>query len=402
MYNFKKYYQILNEGGVVGHMYHPFDLPSINTGKQLISIFDKIVKHIRRKSAAVKIDGVNVSVRLVEGPNGLEWAMDRGSMQEVDVQGITIDRLEQKFKPQLSQDPATGEMVEKAHGMIEAGTAILSILNDSLPYIEKEIKQLKLTKSFDGHDAYFLNAEWVKEGGTNVVKYGKYFLAFHGVNKLKHETGTNPETGRAINRRTAKEVPYNENAFNSFVSKVKTIANKYNYDAYGSVPIELVRDPQFQPALDSKIEIVFSPTESQTKSLEGWLASARNPHDKKIKMFGEPVKAMYKKVYNYVIGENNKSYGPLSEAFEPNHVKLAIDGAIFWHATRLLGREILKSIVDVEGDLISKHDVHEAIVVRDLPSGGSKEIRGKKVMNTHPAIKISGDFIVAGTDSPFK
>ena len=404
MFNFQEYYKLLNEGGVVGHMYHPFDLPSINTGKQLLALFEKVVRHTKRKeeAASVKWDGVNVSFRLVEGPNGLEWAMDRGSMQPVDVEGITLDRLAQKFKPRITQDPNTGDVVEEPHGMIEAGKVTLSILNDALPELEKEIKQLKLTKSLDGHDAYFVNAEWSQKGGTNVIEYGKNFLAFHGINKLKHIQGINSETGRQINKREANEVPYNVNAFKSFVEKVKRHAANYDYAAYGSVPIKFVKDPEFQSVLDTKIEIILSPSESQIKTLGMWLTSARNPHAAKVKMFGQTAGAMQKKVYQYVIGEDNKSMGPLSEAFEEKDLKTVINGAIFWHATRLLGREILQSVVDVEGDIIKKHDVHEAIVIRDLPAGGSRVVRGKSIPIMHPAIKISGDFIVAGLTSKFQ
>ena len=404
MFKFKEYYKLLNEGGVVGHMYHPFDLPSINTGKQLTALFEKMIRHIKRKSesVAVKWDGVNVSFRLVEGPNGIEWAMDRGSMQTVDLTGITIDKLAKKFTPRLSRDPNTGDVVETPHGMLEAGRITLSILNDALPELEKEIKQLKLTKSFDGHDAYFINAEWVRKGGTNVIDYGKNFLAFHGINKLKHITGTNPKTGREINRRESLEVSYNVNAFKSFVDKIKKHAVNYDYDAYGSVPIRFVKEPALQNALDTMIEIKISPSESQTKTLAVWLASARNPYDAKIKMHGASAGALQKKVYQYVIGNDNKSVGPLSEVFEEKDLKIAINGAIFWHATRLLGREILQSVVDVEGDIIKKHDVHEAIVIRDLPAGGSRVVRGKPVQITHPAIKISGDFIVTGLTSKFQ
>ena len=37
--------QFLLEGGVAGHMAHPYDLPSVNTGKDLINIFNKIINH---------------------------------------------------------------------------------------------------------------------------------------------------------------------------------------------------------------------------------------------------------------------------------------------------------------------------------------------------------------------
>ena len=103
MINFKTYYQFINEGGSGGHMNHPFDLPNINNGKQLLNLFEKTIKHVKNKSAATKLDGVNVSVRLVDRPGGgLQWAMDRGSMKELDLDGITIDKLALRFPPSMA------------------------------------------------------------------------------------------------------------------------------------------------------------------------------------------------------------------------------------------------------------------------------------------------------------
>jgi len=398
MIKFKNYFDLLNEGGAGGHMLHPFDLPGVETGKHLLNVFDRVVKHINKKSAAVKLDGVNVSVRLVDGPNGLEWAMDRGSMKDIDLEGITIGRLEEKFPPRISQDPVTGDVVEEPHGMVKAGQIILSILNDALPDIEKEIRQLRLDKNLDGHNAYYLNAEFIEQGGTNVIKYGKNFIAFHGVNRFKHVTGTNPKTNRSINRREGSEVVYNPKAFESFIKKVQAHSTKQDFDTHGVIPVRFIKEPDFLGALQSKIEIVLTPDESQTKTLNAWLLEAANPHDKKIRMHGQPAKAMEKKVYQYVIGENNVSSGPLNEAFEGNDVKVAIDAAIFWHATRLLGMQLNSALETHEGERVP---VGEGIVVRDLPSGKTKLVGGKRVPITYPPFKITGEFIISGLMSTF-
>tara|TARA_Y100000310_G_C20702883_1_gene831607 strand:- start:250 stop:1446 length:1197 start_codon:yes stop_codon:yes gene_type:complete len=398
MYTFKRYLQILNEGGGGGHMNHPFDLPSINTGKQLLRLFEKTVKHIKRKSAATKLDGVNVSVRLIEGPNGLEWAMDRGSMKPLDLSGITINKLQERFPPSIDQDSDTGDVVETEHGMVKAGSIVLSILNSALPDMEKEIKKLGLTKSFDGHNAFFINTEFIEHGGTNVVQYGKNFIAFHGINKFKHVT-KNPSTGNTVNRREASEVSYNEDVFNRFIDIVQVHSKKQDFDTHGVINVQFSKEPEFQTVLDSKIEILLTPSHSETRILQEWLFAARNPYDKKIKMFDTNVKAMEKKVYQYVIGENNVSVEPLSEAFNEHDIKTAIDASIFWHATRMLGREVNSSLETLHNDTIP---VGEGIVIRDLPSGRTKIVGGKRVPIPHPMFKITGEFIVSGLQSSFK
>ena len=54
-------------GGAAGHMSHPFDLNSVDTGNDLLDFFEKAKKFVEKQdAAAVKIDGVNVSFKVVE------------------------------------------------------------------------------------------------------------------------------------------------------------------------------------------------------------------------------------------------------------------------------------------------------------------------------------------------
>ena len=53
--------QFLLEGGVAGHMAHPFDLPSVHSGKDLINVFNKLANSLAKTPSVVKIDGVNAS-----------------------------------------------------------------------------------------------------------------------------------------------------------------------------------------------------------------------------------------------------------------------------------------------------------------------------------------------------
>ena len=65
MTTFKQFYQLISEGGAAGHMAHPFDIPTIKTGSQLINAFNAIWKSVSKTPASVKIDGVNVSFKLL-------------------------------------------------------------------------------------------------------------------------------------------------------------------------------------------------------------------------------------------------------------------------------------------------------------------------------------------------
>ena len=63
-YNLRESFN-LNEGGAAGHMAHPFDLPNVNTGRDLIKSFEQAANSLKKEPGAVKIDGVNASIRLI-------------------------------------------------------------------------------------------------------------------------------------------------------------------------------------------------------------------------------------------------------------------------------------------------------------------------------------------------
>ena len=90
---------LLSEGGSGGHMLHPFNLPQVKTGKDLIEFFETAAEFVSKKrdnvkasdSASIKFDGVNASIKLIDGPGGKEFALDRGSLKDLDIEGITSD-----------------------------------------------------------------------------------------------------------------------------------------------------------------------------------------------------------------------------------------------------------------------------------------------------------------------
>ena len=131
-------------GGGPGHMRHPHDLHYVKNGSNLIQLFNDIKSSIESMSTTpnVKIDGVNVSFKYVNG----EFAVDRGSLKEIDLSGITFNRI--------------GERFAEGHGMRKAITTLLSILNEAEPQIRQEIITLGLSDP-----TYFLNTEYV-EGTT--------------------------------------------------------------------------------------------------------------------------------------------------------------------------------------------------------------------------------------------
>lgn len=395
MIDFENYF-ILNEGGAGGHMLHPFDIPEITSGNKLRKLFDDVVIHLKMHSGAAKIDGTNNSLRLVDGPNGKEFAVDRGSMKDLDLEGITIDRLEEKWPNELIVQP-NQEVIEDVHGMVKSNQILLSIMNEALPHIEGELKALGLWNTQDPRKARYINTEFVQSAGDaaqNVIKYGKNFIAFHGINKYKHITGKNPKTGRKINRREGKKLKnalgqptYNANAFKRLVDKVHAISKQHDFDTHGVIPVRFSGEPDFNHELNQKITIVNDKSQEDTRTLDLWSSQASNPNGQKVKLVdGRMDNVMKLDYYEYIIGDDGRSKGPLDEMFDndSDNLKNVVDAAIIWHVTRVLGRQILENL---ETDFQDVIPVGEGVVIEGmLPS--------PRAPKAYPDFKISGDFIV--------
>ena len=140
-------------GGIAGHMAHPYELSWVTNGKQLISFFEQAKTVVKEgNSASLKVDGVNVSFKLVKEGENYEFAVDRGTKNDLDVQGVTLSRINDRFPPN--------------HSMREHVFQLLTILNEALPQIKPELKRLGL---FDEGNRY-LNTEFVSNT-TNIVEH---------------------------------------------------------------------------------------------------------------------------------------------------------------------------------------------------------------------------------------
>ena len=373
---------LLTEGGAAGHMAHPFDLDYVKTGKDLLSFFtDKVPEYLKTNDPHIKTDGVNVSFKLVSktnfyGEEKKEFAVDRGSKKAIDIEGITLDRI--------------GERFAEGHGMRPAITDLLTALNATLESgtIDEELKALGM---WDNQD-YFLNTEYVKEEDgkpVNVVAYGEDFIAFHGVNEFFMKPSPK---GKSMSRKSKEVAPTKNSsaALASFTNKVRRYAR--NYMVYGPEDVKAGQRKgssiNFDSALGQKITIFTSEGSETTDTVGGWLrkSNTKNPFGATIVLAdGRKMGAMSKHVYFSLVLEKM----PVSEllgGMEGDKKQMAIDainGAVFYHATRLLGKAVLENLYASFGGHSAAQ--HEGIVMRD------KEVFGV----TFP-IKITGDFIYTG------
>ena len=334
--------EVIQEGGAGGHMAHPFDFSS--NGKDLVNVFVKAVDSLKQGGGSVKIDGVNASIRLVNG----QFVMDRGSAKPLDIKGMRPEDLPNRFEP--------------GHGFIGIGTKVINIFDETIPSTKSELKKLGL---LDNPNILF-NIEYV-EGTTNVVGYGDIgnFLAIHGLKEIKPKTFGKDGS---VKSRVAVEIPYDKAAMQSYINKLNKVAMKYGFKVLGSVGTSFKSDPNLAKVLREPVTLY--PTEvAETKSLKDWLKNVK---------INLPLITREQ----FINASNSKN---IAQDFAGQDVQKIINDTIVYLATIKLGDEVLKNATSEIGDL----DKHEGIVVRD-----------PNIYNN--PFKITGSFIIKGLESKFK
>tara|TARA_R110000744_G_scaffold98174_1_gene189689 strand:- start:1808 stop:3145 length:1338 start_codon:yes stop_codon:yes gene_type:complete len=372
---------LLNEGGAAGHMAHPFDLPDVKTGSDLEKKFEETVKTLDKEGGSLKIDGTNVSIKLIQDEHGRkQFALDRGSQSQLDVNGVTIDKLEDRF---VTKDGSV-------HGMINAGRVILNIFNQSLHIIKPQLEELGLWDD----PTKFINAEFV-QGHTNVIDYGEQdFLALHGINQflekynregqlvrpgLQRQEMQNPITGAAtLEKGSSKAIPFDHKALDELAEKVKPVATEYKFDVITQTAVEKTGAPDFNGVLQQPFTVNYALSEVKEQPLKIWLSQANNPINYMLRRLdGKKVGAVSKQ--NYLDVRDGKF--PLNELYEESDIEQAVDGAIIYHATVVMGDELLRNFTSKLGNT----DTHEGIVVAGAPP-----------------YKVTGNFIIDGMNSKFR
>ena len=380
-------------GGAAGHMDHPFDLGWVKTGSNLIEFFERAKVYLEeKKPSSVKLDGVNVSFKVVDAPGGgKQFAVDRGTSAEVDISGITGDRVSEKFP--------------EGHGMRIYIKDMLQFLDQAIPAAELVLKKLGVWDD----PTKFLNAEYAKEGVTNIIKYDRKFLAIHGINQFYEKiakagknkgnvrTGLNrplytePKTGKVKPIKDAStEIPYDREALKELVEILKPYGEKYGFYIFGDIPSENVEEIDFSKALAEPFSIKLSEDNVITKSLAQWLAEATNPGYGVVKRAdGRKVNPYHKELYKNILRQDVPLMDYIIERDPENPVDWdrAVDGAVMMHATRMLGNVVLKALESELGNLKK----HEGAILRD-----------SDVFGTMKPVKITGDFILGGTESAFQ
>ena len=355
MLSFKQYF-LLNEGGAGGHMLHPLNLPEIKTGKELLELYEKSAHYLALKGAPVKIDGTNVSVRLVDTEHGKEFAIYRGAKIDMEGPPATLSYLNTRF----AENP----------GAIKSYEQVLNIFNKALPQTTRELKELGLYNDPN----IFFNTEFVA-GTSNIIGYNNKFLAIHYPAKITEKFSAKKGTKSY----GSEHLPFNADVLNAYAKKVNAVAQEFGFNVIHQSIAKMTGKPNFNAALSSELTI-----NGKTKTLKQWLSTAVNPANKVIKKLGgaKPVAGINQALYLDVV-QNGVD---INSIVAPESLPVATNCIVFWHATRLLG----KAILDAMDSDLGKPSQQEGVVINN-PAVSAYQF------------KITGDFFVRNAEaSPYR
>ena len=436
-------------GGAGGHMRHPHDLNEVDSGNDIIALFRAIPAYLKSKefeggeTSSLKLDGSNNGLRLVYRDGRYQFAVDRGTKGEMDVQGVTADQLEDRFKSKLVIDPETGQDTVKQHGMVASSNLLLNMMNGPLEQDRDEmfstLKELGFLVEKDGRlipdSSKYISIEYVERkafdhptnprlGRANVIYYPFDFIAFHGVSEffemVLKKTGDVVRQGpkpTAEDSGPGKPVPYNRSAMDKLVELVAPHAPE-GFKVFGPVSLKVAAaageegeegdvegaldqlSQNIEKALSTNISIRTSADSNEpplTMTLDEWLKKAKNfNYQPNIKLTnGKKVSPFHKSIHQALLVDgvsvpelvDDPKIGQDQCDLSGNlyDCEKAIYGAIFMEAARILGNTVKESLmpsVEEFGPAVS----HEGIVIdAGMPFGQKK---------TGHAFKITGEFIV--------
>ena len=137
------------------------------------------------------------------------------------------------------------------------------------------------------------------------------------------------------------------------VEKLNKVAGKYGFKVYSAIPSKSTGDFDFSPVMNVPVPVTYSKGEIEEKTLGDRLKVAENRIKETVETIdGREPPAQGKEIYKAVLGASAadtnadlKRQIPLDQLLlNKEDYQKAIDGAVFWHATRLLGNVIMDNM----------------------------------------------------------
>lgn len=334
------------EGGAAGHMMHPYELPFIFSGDDLIEWFkgleDRLTQNITK--TFVKLDGVNCAIRV----RGDEFVLDRLTKDPMDIAGMSAQDIAVRFGGH-------------EYGYDRHATAVVNAFNECFSTIRPELKRLGLMEN----PLLMFNIEYIDKD-LNIIDTGKSVIAIHGLLMIE----TNERTGSRRSYEVRGDSGALERIAKKMSKKLSDIEVITQEEAYLDNAIN------FRSVLQTPMAVNFG-DHKDTKTLKEWLSeyvlSERKNCSVKTNM-GKRVNTQSLQVMRHIY-----SGGDISEWFAPKDIDIVLKNYFLQITTLMLGQEVLNNM----NSRIGRLSKQEGIVVRDA-----------ELNKTDAPVKLTGYFVL--------
>ena len=448
-------------GGSGGHMRHPHDLDEVKTGEDIIALFRAIPNYLRSEeftsgaASSLKLDGSNNAIKVVrKGKDGIQFAVDRASQSPLDVNGVTLDKIKQRFTKVMK----SGEVKFNA-GLANSSAGLINMMDKAYKSNPERMWELLqrlglIDKEGNPDSTKFINIEYIERkaddidletgmGRANAIYYSFDSITFLNISQYYQVERKGIVIRPGAERPTVTALDDDGNTFTKVSSDVSTpvkldktdlddladLAGAFAPKGFsvlgpGDLGIRVDHDiatdaseeeiniatekaieqleKNIEATLNSNLTFVINDQNAVTRPLKEWLDIAINfPYKPDITLVdGSKQGPFTKEIHKQLVDLQTPlaelvPLGPNSECLFNGKMadcEKAVYGAVFYEAARRLGNTIKQSL-QAKVDKFGSAVDHEGVVINAGMPFGDK-ITG----NT---FKLTGEFIVDGSQGVY-
>ena len=448
-------------GGSGGHMRHPHDLDEVKTGEDIIALFRAIPNYLRSEeftsgaASSLKLDGSNNAIKVVrKGEDGIQFAVDRASQSPLDVNGVTLDKIKQRFTKVMK----SGEVKFNA-GLANSSAGLINMMDKAYKSNPERVWELLqrlglIDKEGNPDSTKFINIEYIERkaddidletgmGRANAIYYSFDSITFLNISQYYQVERKGIVIRPGAERPTVTVLDDDGNPIKKVSPDVSTpvkfdktdldnlaeLASAFTPEGFsvlgpGDLGIRVDHDiatdaseeeiniatekaieqleKNIEATLNSNLTFVINDQNAVTRPLKEWLDIAINfPYKPDITLVdGSKQGPFTKEIHKQLVDLQTPlaelvPLGPNSECLFNGKMadcEKAVYGAVFYEAARRLGNTVKQSL-QAKVDKFGSAVDHEGVVINAGMPFGDK-ITG----NT---FKLTGEFIVAGSQGVY-
>lgn len=334
------------EGGAAGHMLHPFELPFIITGDDLVKWFESLIDKLSNGTTRshVKLDGVNCAIRLRDN----EFVLDRLTKDELDIKGMNAEDIKTRFGGH-------------AYNYDVYTIKVLNAFNLCFNKIKGNVKKLGL----DRNPNLMLNLEFIPQD-KGIIDTEKNIIAIHGLLEIEtNEKGTRKTHEIKSDAEVLEKIAL---AMTKELDDIEVITQESAY---------IDKDIKLYNIINQDFTVNFSDEHNETKTFKQWLNEYKLTERKNCSIktvTGKRVTTQSLQVLRYIVNG-----GALDEMFFEKDYDKVLQNFFLYYTTLLLGQEVLNGM----NSRIGRLEKQEGVVIRDF-----------ELNQTDAPVKLTGTFVL--------